>query len=326
MGNNNKISLYDINKTYLGNIEGTLDATNVYRVVTLNVPNVRYIRTSFENRRLNTAMIVINKNYPSEYQPYKANKQFNDDFALNSTQKSEVQEIVSTSPTSENPLHSKISLFDGDSICAGAGWEGNTTNSGYAKVIGEANNMTWVNYGVGGGTIAAETYSGGNPRHWISRNIGNMQSEADYIILQGGINDYWLNVPLGQITSDYVSVFDDTTFSGAMESMLKQAILKWKGKKIGFIITHKIGDTYYPYGNPVSGRFENYRDKIIEICNKWSIPYLDLFTMSGLNSNIDEINDLYFKLSNGHGDRCHPNEQGYRQFLAPKIEAWMKTL
>jgi lysophospholipase L1-like esterase len=155
-----------------------------------------------------------------------------------------------------------------------------------------------------------------------------MQSTADYIIFEGGINDYWLGVPVGTITPDYVSALDDTTFCGAFESMLKQAILKWKGKKIGFIIAHKIKDTFYPYGSPTQNQSEVYWDKAREICKKWSVPYLDLFNESGLNAEIDEINNMYFQIvaETGKGDGCHPNEQGYRQFLAPKIEAWMKTL
>ena len=149
-----------------------------------------------------------------------------------------------------------------------------------------------------------------------------MRDDADYIIFEGGINDFWNKVPLGEITPNYTSALDDTTFCGAFESMLKQAVLKWQGKKIGFIIVHKITNTYYPYGNSTPGKFELYREKIIEICNKWSIPYLDLFNCSGLNVNIQEIKQKYTT----KGDGTHPNAEGYELFYVPKIEAWMKTL
>jgi len=225
-----------------------------------------------------------------------------------------------------NPLWGKIIALNGDSICAGT-----VNGGGYGVIIANKNNMTYQNVAVGGGTITAETYqlpenypnlTKPKARHWISRTISKMRDDADYIILEGGINDFWNKVPLGEITPNYTSALDDTTFCGAFESMLKQAVLKWQGKKIGFIIVHKITNTYYPYGNSTPGKFELYREKIIEICNKWSIPYLDLFNCSGLNVNIQEIKQKYTT----KGDGTHPNAEGYELFYVPKIEAWMKTL
>ena len=225
-----------------------------------------------------------------------------------------------------NPLWGKIIALNGDSICAGS-----VNGGGYGVIIANKNNMTYQNVAVGGGTIAAETYqlpenypnlTEPRARHWISRTISKMRNDADYIILEGGINDFWNKVPLGEITPNYSSSLDDTTFCGAFESMLKQAILKWQGKKIGFIIVHKINNTYYPYGNSTPGKFELYREKMIEICNKWSIPYLDLFNCSGLNVNIQEIKQKYTT----NGDGTHPNADGYEKFYVPKIEAWMRTL
>lgn len=227
-----------------------------------------------------------------------------------------------------NPLWGKVIALNGDSICAGT-----VNGGGYGIIIANKNNMTYQNVAVGGGTITAETYqlpenypdlTEPKARHWISRTISKMRDDADYIILEGGINDFWnkSQCPLGTITPDYNSELDDTTFCGAFESMLKQAVLKWKGKKIGFIIVHKITNTYYPYGSSTPGRFELYREKMIEICNKWSIPYLDLFNESGLNVNIQEIKEKYTTNSDG----THPNAEGYELFYVPKIEAWMKTL
>ena len=225
-----------------------------------------------------------------------------------------------------NPLWGKVIALNGDSICAGT-----VNGGGYGVIIANRNNMTYQNVAVGGGTITAETYqlpenypnlTEPRARHWVSRTISKMRNDADYIILEGGINDYWNKVPLGEITPNYNSSLDDTTFCGAFESMLKQAILKWQGKKIGFIIVHKINNTYYPYGNSTPGKFELYREKMIEICNKWSIPYLDLFNCSGLNVNIQEIKQKYTT----NGDGTHPNADGYEKFYVPKIEAWMKTL
>lgn len=245
------------------------------------------------------------------------------DLKLDEKAETELIEKAKVTTTSFlNPLQGKISTFNGDSICAGAGYTG-----GYAKIIGENNSMTVENIAVGGGTVAKETYKGdGTANHWIVSTVPNMRNDADYIILEGGVNDYYRykvgNEVLGTITNDYNSTLDETTFCGAFESMLKQTVLKWQGKKIGFIIIHKVYNEFYPYGTATSGKFEVLYDLMVQMLNKWSIPYLDLYKNSGLNSELDVIRSAYFLSADG----LHPNEAGYRQYYVPKIEAWMKTL
>lgn len=224
-----------------------------------------------------------------------------------------------------NPLYKKSSSWNGDSIMQGI-----VNNGGFARIIAERNEMGYSNIAIGGGTIASETYylpenypqyDKPRPRHWICKTIQNMVI-ADYNILEGGINDFWNKVPLGEITKDYNSEFDETTFCGAFESMLKQAILRFDGKKYGFIITHKITNTYYPYGNQSKNKFELYYNKMIEILEKWSFPYLDLFKSSGFNGNIKSLRDKYTT----NGDGTHFNDLGYRVFMVDKVENWLLTL
>jgi lysophospholipase L1-like esterase len=62
-------------------------------------------------------------------------------------------------------------------------------------------------------------------------------------------------------------------------------------------------------------------DNARAICEKWSVPYLDLRNMSGLTAGLSDINQMFFK----NGDGVHPNEAGYK-VIVPRIEAWMKTL
>lgn len=308
---------YDDNDQFIANVTGVTQSGNVYRIVTVpQNDNIAYMKLN--NHTGNTSFMIVaeGETYPSYVEYYRY---LDETYKLNEKQKSEVTSIATTVAAQQpipaniqaNVLYSKTALWNGDSICAGYGYAG-----GYAGIITANNALTSTNYGVGGGTIAY--YS--SDRHCISRNIPNMSDTADYIILQGGINDCALNVPLGDFvfagnTSDWTGQFDDTTFCGAFEKMIQQAILKWKGKKIGFIITYKV------HGQILG--FNNYRKKIIGMCEKWSLPYLDLYAMSGLNGMFPEINSLYFKTA---GDYYHVNEEGYRQFLVPKIEAWMKTL
>lgn len=217
---------------------------------------------------------------------------------------SAVNEIAS------GPLQGKILAVDGDSICAGAGYAG-----GYAKIIAERNGMTLQNNAVGGGTIAAETYAGETPRHWICRSISSLRADADYIILEGGVND----TAGGTMTDYFTSTFDDTTFVGACEVMCRDLLQRFKGKKVGFIIVHQV------YG------FTNFRasdtkyKNLVAVLKKWGVPYCDLniqVPAFGLLESSDTLVTTYTK----DGDGWHPNEAGYKKYYCDKIEAWLKTL
>ena len=204
-------------------------------------------------------------------------------------------------------VNRKIISLNGDSIAAGAGYQG-----GYGKIIAEENGMTYENVAVGGGTMA---YVGSNV-HCISRTISNMRADADYVILDGGGNDADSGVPLGALTTGYTATLDDTTFAGAFEQMLKSAIARFPNKKIGYVFIHKCA---YLFSSSVK---DSYYDIAKAACEKWGIPYCDLNTQIPPLNYIDALKTAY----TSNGDGYHPNEQGYKLFYVPKITAWMKTL
>lgn len=218
----------------------------------------------------------------------------------------------------KSPLENKTLLFTGDSICVGAieispgVYNG---QYGWAEIIKENNPTAIVkNYGVGGSTIATNPNSSKD----IIKRLDKMYSEypsADYIIFEGGVNDcYSTSIQLGDISNGYNATLDESTFCGALESLFKKSILKWKGKKIGYIVTFKV-----PTADPAN--FGEYMSKAKLICEKWSIPYIDLYNGSGLEYHIEEIKKLY---SYGGGG-LHPNIDGYK-IITPKIENWIKSL
>lgn len=217
----------------------------------------------------------------------------------------------------------KVMLFAGDSICYGANWRPTPEDyktTGWRKLVQEKYPFAKTyGYGVGGTTIAIRA----NRTDSIYERLTKMysdHSDADYVILQGGVNDCWGKVPLGEITENYNKELDTSTFCGAMEQLLKDSILKWKGKKIGFICTYKVhdADTILDSGD-IMWDFKSYMDKAKEICNKWSVPYCDLYNDSGLCLKLDDIANTY---SDGG---THVNELGYH-IIFPKIDAWLKTL
>jgi hypothetical protein len=207
--------------------------------------------------------------------------------------------------SSTNPLYGKIAAFTGDSLCYGANYTG-----GYPKLIGEENGMTVQNIGVSEGMIVSYRNN-----FCISESIDELRSDADYVILEGGINDAWYGtqvIPLGTLSSGYNATLDKTTFAGAFEYMLKTAIARFPTAKIGYIFPHRVRDEF----SAPSGA---YYLMAISALEKWGIPYLDGSTNIPPLGYIDDLSS--YVDSSGH-----PNEAGYRTFYVPKIVAFMQTM
>ena len=239
-------------------------------------------------------------------------------------------------------LIGKTAIFDGDSICKGT-INGTTPEEtdGWAGYICPANEMVWKNYGVSGGVITSATNPAVSGKHSVVDNIDTMYGaypNADFVIFEGGTNDADLigsaisdPTVLGTYSiTDYVGPFDATTFTGALETIFSKAISYWKGKKIGYIVAQKMG-----YG---SGYYDAEHDnrrayfaRAIEICEKWGIPYINLWDGCYLNPTnpncYDKDKSKDQNISGGYlyTDGQHLTKKGY-EYISPMIEAWMKTL
>ena len=272
------------------------------------IANARYVRFSFNMSKENV-MIVKDAEYPNAYIPYYKRFEYSKAFK---------EQLECVKDGVDSPLSGKTLIFTGDSICAAQIDNGDGTYGsryGWCEIIKENNpSITMKNYGAGGTTVGKHSTSSDT----ILDRLEVMYNEfpdADYIVLQGGVNDcYSSKITLGEISKGYNATLDNTTFCGAMENLLKTALLKWKGKKVCYIVTFKV-----PTAD--SGNFEAYMKKAMEICEKWSVPYIDLYHNSGLEYHLSEIATAY---SYGGGG-LHPNIEGYR-VITPKIENWLKTL
>ena len=172
--------------------------------------------------------------------------------------------------------------------------------------------MTYINKGVSGATITRREGVA-----CILDSVLNSTETGDYIILEGGTNDAGGFQEFGEITTGYTAALNETTFCGAVESLLKNSLIKWHDKKICFILTTNT------YRRPNQ---KTYFDTIKQICEKWSVPYLDLFTKGRLNTNIEIMKNSYTSDWQGNHDGLHPNEQGYKLFYVNQITEFLKTL
>lgn len=215
-----------------------------------------------------------------------------------------------------NPLSGKIVSFLGDSICQGADCPG-----GYGKIIAERNGMVWENLGVGGATVAAETYaSDGAPLGWLCRLVDDMRADADYAVIQGGLNDAWRYAEgretLGTITEGFDAALDESTFCGAFESMLKKLVTRFQGRRIGYIATPKTNCAYFDSDR----RAPNLYHIALACCAKWGVPVCDLNTLSPSFALLRSLGTAYT------ADGAHPTREGYLRYYCGPIEAFLQAL
>lgn len=329
------IPLYDVNKKFIGQASGTITADLL--TATINKENAAYFRTTIQRGSSNkynnsNLMVVEGTEYPSAYIPFRA------------AVKTPVLGLGLATDYVQallNPLYKKTILWNGDSICAGKAFD--DEGDAWAGRIANRNSMTYKNYAIGGGTITEGLSLNGTATHTISGTLDTMFADypdADYIIFDGGTNDADIigshlaeNNPakFGTYTmSDFSGNYDRNTFCGALESIFHRATNYWKGKKIGYIVAHKMGWSGTGYGPDVSNR-RNYFETAMRIAEKWGIPVLNLWDGCYLNPSLTtmwkydgtwEENKAAGKL---YADGQHLLAAGY-DYTADIINNWLKTL
>lgn len=207
-------------------------------------------------------------------------------------------------------LRNKKIIYDGDSICMGF-----SAGGGYASQIADITGSTYDNQAVGGARLCAH-----DTQHSVVKNINNLPNDGDLYCFQGGINDYWGNTPLGVCTAgDYTGELDTATICGALEQIFRYALSNFVGKPICFVITHKIQSTSYQK-NSAGHSFQDYRDAMVKVCEKYSVPYYDAFSESGVNG-WNTVQNNAFLTGNGAGtpDGIHPSTEGYKRYYVPQL-------
>lgn len=198
----------------------------------------------------------------------------------------------------------------GDSITYGLGGTSWTTK------LNELCNIPVVyNYGISGSTIITNGSTG-----FIDR-IPAMIDGLDIVVLWGGVNDFmWTNQ-------------SKEVFKANFEKVVKALLDKYPKAKIVGLTPMKFKYTASADGiltrawnepNSQSGvLLKDYVDVEIEIFNKYSIEYKDLFNESGISCEHNGQANEYFV---GNGDLLHPNEKGNLLVLAPKIANKINSL
>lgn len=229
----------------------------------------------------------------------------------------------------DNPLRNKSALFVGDSI-VNAVKDPQKPYYGWAGRIGTSNDMQWKNAGISSATVSLALPNSYKENRIVNQLKDNANKAYDYVILQGGMNDSIIEREIGNISDSYrLEDFDISTFSGAMEEMLYTAVHEYDEARIGYIATYATPNS--TWGGKSADNVEYFR-RAKELCEKWNVPYIDLFE-GGIE--VDGVYQSYsfdiLKMNSGvnlyGGDRTeiHIGSKGY-DVISPFIADWMRTL
>jgi len=166
-------------------------------------------------------------------------------------------------------------------------------------------------------------------------------SDVDAILIFAGTNDYNHSVPLGSFFSETerstnhngqnvvrkyrMPVFTDTTFSGRINKVLSFLKTSFPDQQIILLTPIHRGFAQFaaanvqPDENFANARglyIEDYVESLKQAAGYWSVPIIDLYTLSGLYP----LSDAFAKyFNNADTDKLHPNALGdYR--LAKTIQ------
>ncbi len=284
-----------------------VDSLGKYVIYSYTVPsNVTSIRISNDSK-VNNLFLVVKGHY---FDTLMLLEHFN--YLENQNMKQLLGEYFGT--RNDSVLYKKSALFMGDSICDGT-QDASIFYDAWAGRIGEINQMDYVNAGLSGTSIS--TCRANRYGRILTQLENNKNEDFDYVIMHGGVNDAWDSVAIGTVADDFeLSSFKTNTFAGGLEELFYYATRYYPDAHLGFVLNFKIVNSSVA---SVNNNLDDYFAVAKQICEKWNIPYLDLY------SNEDVMQDLAIGSSTYISDYIHPNCKGYDR-LYVYIEQWMETL
>ena len=206
---------------------------------------------------------------------------------------------ASTIPT---PLKDKKWVVVGDSLTE----KNNRTAKNYHDYIAEETGITVVNMGVGG-----TGYKNGEDEYnAFYQRVLNIPEDADIITIFGSGNDR--NLELG-----FASDSDTDTVCGCINTTIdiihQVAPAAWLG-----IITPTPWMNFPPY--ETDNKMAKLSKLLVEICERRSIPCLDLYHCSGLRPWNEAFREIAY--SKDDGDGTHPDETGHAM-IYPQIRSFL---
>nr|DAL82237.1 MAG TPA: GDSL like Lipase Acylhydrolase [Caudoviricetes sp.] len=278
---------YDANSKALRSFEAAGNgAAEVYFMA-----DEKFIVLNVIRSKIDSYMYTINSPLPNEYEEYQKEKTELDWLSL---------QLKNVSFWSN-----KTCQWFGDSIS----WQDgkpypNSTEiaKGFQTILNDNLDFKEIeNLAISGRPIADGTVNGPG----IVSVILEKYKKCDLVVVSGGTNDFKLNVPLGEIKK-VKSVFDRNTFCGALQAGIEQVLSNESEQQFLFMTPLQRDNAGYDiYSTNTAGqKLIDYVNTIKDVCQLYSIPCWDGYSVSGVN--LINLSDLTL-------DGLHLNDEGYKK-------------
>lgn len=225
--------------------------------------------------------------------------------------------------------------------CTDQGYQINSTGGFLGELRKKYPSINVVNMGVGSTTIQRNDNVNVNKVYkCIMDRIDSIPDDADIIILEGGINDFF-HASKGCVLGTYKdnlykyptsakyengaysyvefavdTTLDASTFCGALEIALTKILVRFVGKPFIYVIPH----------NPsASADIDTFFNSAKEICEKYGVPVVDI-RKAGCMPRIYTLSGKTDGTSAFTQDGVHPNSLGYQLHYVPAIASTLKSI
>ena len=159
-----------------------------------------------------------------------------------------------------------------------------------------------INLGINSSTIATNkagdnpAFSNGN-RNPIVERLDALDTSADLTILEGGINDFWIGIPLGDFDSR-----DTDTFYGALHAYYGGVAEMLHDKQVVVMTCLQSS-----HGHPGGVSLYDWTRAQVEVANHYSLPVFDAYSEAGISPRVSSQKTKYMNdglhLSQAGADR-----------------------
>lgn len=210
--------------------------------------------------------------------------------------------------------------FLGDSITEGKGTS--SEDKVYWRLIESKYGAGVVRgYGIGGTRFAIQTKPSEKARHDLDfcNRYSEMDDDADLVVVFGGTNDFGHgDAPIGS--------FEDRTpytFYGACHTLFEGLINKYPDSTIVIMTPLHRSNEDDPRGDGFKaqdvGVLSTYVDIIKQVAAYYSLPLLDLWSVSSIQPRVQILREKYCP------DGLHPNDAGH-ELIASRLAGFISTL
>ncbi len=193
-------------------------------------------------------------------------------------------------------LEGKTAYFIGDSLF---GAHGIGKENCWIGLLGDKYKMNYVNYGISGCTLSA-CEGGANPI--IDRYTEMSQEQPDFIVIEGGRNDFNKGALIGSIDEK-----DKTAYLGALSMLVEGLLERYPDATIIAVTFWKTNTT-----NKTTGKASNeYVEAMMTACDELGILTVNAYDNPDCPVDMTDA-DFRAEYCVGPGDVCHLNVEGMK--------------